>query len=143
MTGEDLYVLGDKDKYPDNEVLYSFLGDKKELWLAVMGFLKENYKDSSGEWRYYNDGRQWLFKMVLKKKTIFWTALMNGTFRITFYFTDKALERITSSTLSENIKTEFLTTGKIGLLRPVSIIVSGHDDLKNIFELIRIKVSLK
>lgn len=140
MTGEDIYVLGNRDIYPDDEVLYSFLGDKKDIWLAVLGFLKENFKDSSGEWRYYNDGRQWLFKMVLKKKTIFWTAIMNGTFRITFYFTDKALERITNSTLSENIKTEFLTTGKIGLLKPVSIIVTGLDDLADIYELIRIKV---
>jgi hypothetical protein len=55
------------------------------LWQNIMNFASENYKDISGSWNYYNDGKQWPFKMVLKKKTIFSPGVYPDNFRITFY----------------------------------------------------------
>jgi len=69
-------------------------------------FLK-NCKNISGNWNYYNDGKQWLFKLVQKKKTVFWAGILSDTFRVTFYFGDKAESLIEASELPSNIKNNF------------------------------------
>ncbi len=89
--------------------------------------MSANYKDSSGEWRFYNDGKRWLFKMVNKKKTVFWSSLITGTFRITFYLGNKAESIIENSDLSQSIKEEFKNAKKYGLIRPVSFIIKDSD----------------
>lgn len=35
----------------------------------------------SPEWRYYNDGKSWLCKMLSKKKNLFWLSIWEGCFR--------------------------------------------------------------
>lgn len=143
MGKEEKYVLSDKEVYPDDLILFSHLGAMKNIWLSVLEFMKENYKDSAGEWRYYNDGKQWLFKMVFKKKTVFWAALMEGTFRITFYFTGKATSIIENGSLTDTVKESFKNAKSYGALRPVSIAVAAASDLEDIYELVRIKTTIK
>ena len=46
------------------------------------------------EWRYYNDGKAWLCKVVNKKKTVFWLSIWEHYFKTSFYFTEKHLESI-------------------------------------------------
>ena len=101
------------------------------------------YKDSAGQWNFYNDGKRWLYKMVYKKKTIFWAAILMDGFRITFYFGNKAESVIESSDLPGNIKEEFKTAKRYGLIRPVTIIVNEKEDVDNILKLIAIKYKLR
>ena len=81
-------------------------------------------ENSSGEWNYYNDGKRWLFKMIWKKKTVFWISIPESAFRVTFWFGDKAEPLITGSDLPEVIKNDFKTSKKYGAVRAVSIIVN-------------------
>ena len=90
MSESEKLVLGDKNIFPSDDILFSIIGDKKVVWEKVMSYVNENYKNITSEWRYYNDGKQWLFKMQQKKKTIFWIGVLKDTFRITFYFGNKA-----------------------------------------------------
>jgi len=64
--------LNNKDEYPDDEVLSSYLGEIKSTWDSFSNFIKESYPLFSGKWRYYNDGKSWLYKLTKKKKTICW-----------------------------------------------------------------------
>lgn len=143
MTEKETLVLGDPEIRPDDDYLFSILGEKREIWKSIMKHLNENYKDTSGEWRYYKDGWQWLFKMQQKKKTIFWIGVLKDTFKITFYFGDKAEPVIERSDLSEELKLDFKTGRRYGAIRAISIRISGDPDLENIFRLIAIKTSLK
>ena len=104
MSEPEKPVLGDKSIYPSDEFLQSILGDKMVFWQKLISYVKDNYKDISEEWRYYNDGRQWLFKMQRKKKTIFWASILKDTFRVTFYFGNKAESAIEEEPASSKNK---------------------------------------
>ena len=108
-----------------------------------MNFVKDTYPDSAGECNYYNDGKRWLFKMIRKKKTIFWGGISDDTFRITFYFGDKAESLILESDLPQSIIESFATAKKYGAIRPVTIIVFDQSDTENIKKLITIKLKIK
>jgi hypothetical protein len=143
MAETEKPVLGDKSIFPSDEILHSIIGDKMVFWQRLISYVKDNYKDITEEWRYYNDGKQWLFKMQQKKKTIFWASVLKDTFRITFYFGNKAESVIEGSTLPQNVKDGFRDARRFGILRPISTIVNENQDLDNILKLIDVKVKLK
>jgi hypothetical protein len=143
MADPEKLILGDKSIYPSDELLGSIFGEKMVIWQTITGYVKDNYKDVTGEWRYYNDGWQWLFKMQQKKKTIFWAGVLKDTFRITFYFGNKAEPVIEGSNLPQKIKDEFRDAKRYGTLRAISTIITGNNDLDNILKLIELKTKIK
>jgi hypothetical protein len=143
MAENEKPVLGDKSVYPSEEILFSILSDKKVIWQKILSYVKDNYKDITEEWRYYNDGKQWLFKMQQKKKTIFWISVLKDTFRITIYFGNKAEPLIEGSQLPQKIKDDFRGAQRYGSIRPVTTVITGISDLENIQKLIDIKVKMK
>jgi hypothetical protein len=143
MSESEKPVLGDKSIFPSDEYLQTIIGDKMVMWKKLISYVKDNYKDITEEWRYYNDGRQWLFKMQRKKKTIFWASVLKDTFRITFYFGNKAESVIEGSTVPQKIKEDFRNAPKFGVLRPITTIVNENQDIDNIIKLIDVKVKIK
>jgi len=143
MDEPEKLVLGDKSVYPSEEILFSIIGDKKIVWKEIMSYVNQNYKNITEEWRYYNDGKQWLFKMQLKKKTIFWIGVLRDTFRITFYFGNKAEPLIVNSNLPDKMKDDFVSGKKYGKIRAISIRISGTGDLENIYKLVELKAKMK
>ena len=143
MTNRELPVLGDKNIFPSDDVIFSIIRDKQILWQKILDYANNNYKDITGEWRYYNDGKRWLFKLQHKKKTVFWAGVLEDTMRVTFYFGNKAHPVILNSSLPEKIRHDFAVAKEFGTLKPVTIALSGNDDLEIIYELIRLKTSLK
>lgn len=143
MAESEKLILGDKSIYPTNELLNRIFGDKMVLWLKLINYVKDNYKDITEEWRYYNDGKQWLFKMQQKKKTIFWAGVLKDTFRITFYFGNKAEHAIEESILPQKIKDDFRVARRFGTLRAISTTVKENQDFDNILKLIDVKIKLK
>ena len=60
-------------------------------------------KSISEEWKYYNDGKTWLFRTLKKKKTLFWIRILKNTFRIAFWFINKLEPIILESDSHEKI----------------------------------------
>jgi hypothetical protein len=143
MTEEEILKLTDKNVIPDNDCIFSIIGEKKTLWLALMAWLSENYKESTGGWIFYNDGKQWLFKMVYKKKTLFWISLLKYTFKVTFYFGDKAEPLIESSDLNTKIKEDFKTGPRYGKIRGITIKMMDVEDFESVKILAGIKMKMK
>jgi hypothetical protein len=143
MSATEIILLTDKDIYPTDEYLFSIIGERKNYWQSIMNYMSAKYKDSAGEWRFYNDGKRWLFKMVNKKKTIFWAGLIPETFRITFYLGNKAESLIENSDLPESVKDEFRTAKKHGLIRPVTFIIQDKTDVDNVLKMIELKSKMK
>jgi len=143
MTEFEKPVLGDRNVYPSDEILFSIIGDKRIVWEKIMNYVTENYFNITMEWRYYNDGKQWLFKLQHRKKTVFWISIIKNTFRITFYFGDKAEPLIEESKLPQEIKDGFRDAKRYGTIRPITFTISGIADLESIFKLIDIKAKLK
>src|SRR5664280_101009 len=139
MAEKDELVLSDRQVIPTDEYIYSILGEKKIFWQSIITYAEDNFKEISCVWNYYNDGKQWLFKLTQKKKTIFWGAMLKDTFRITFYFGDKAEPILESSELPMKIKEDFKIAKRYGLIRAVSLKVFSEPDVESVRKLIAIK----
>ena len=135
--------LKDKNEYPDDEVLGRYLGKVKNTWDLFMDFLKESYPAFSGEWRYYNDGKSWLYKLTKKKKTVSWISVYHNKFKTTFYFPDKAEELIKASKLKKEYIEKFVNGKRYGKIRGITIEIKKPTDLSSTKKLIKIKEQIK
>ena len=143
MSGDQIRRLTDKNIVPTEKLISSIIGYNEVFWQRIMKNASDNYPEITGGWNYYNDGKQWLFKLVHKKKTLFWASLMNDTFRITFWLGDKAEPFIEEAILPPFIKDEFRNARKYGSVRPLSIIVREQSDADNVITLISLKYKIK
>lgn len=134
-------LLKDQNIYPDREVLKEKLGKSfaayEELFESVTG------KEYSlvPEWRYYNDGKAWLCKVIHKKKTVFWLSVWEGGFfKTAFYFTEKTAAGIESLVIDESIKKNFKRHKPVGKLLPLAIEVTSKKQLPDLLKVISYKL---
>lgn len=135
----DKPILNELDQYPTDEVVFSCIGEKKDLWIAFFEALRERHPDLVQEWRYYNDGKNWLMKVTRKSKTIFWLSVWQKAFKITFYFSDKAEPLIEQSTLANDLKAAFREGQRYGKIRGLTIDFSSEKDIEYAEALIAIR----
>jgi len=64
-------VLTDPLIQPTDEIIFPIIGENKVYWEELIEFLYDNYSDISEQWRFYNDGKSWLYRTLRKKKTIY------------------------------------------------------------------------
>jgi hypothetical protein len=143
MSDNHLGRLTDKDIIPTEELIFSIIGYNKVFWQRIMKYASENYNDISGSWNYYDDGKKWLFKLSHKKKNLLWAGILNDTFRVTFWFADKAEPLIEAAILPPAMKDEFRNARKYGSVRPLSIVVKEQSDADNVITLITLKYQIK
>lgn len=136
-------ILSDKTLFPTDEVIFSHLGRSRTLWISFFKTLDAEHADFSREWRYYQDGKSWLMKVTRKKKTVFWLSMIPKTFRITFYFTDRAEDAIKKSSLSDELKEQFLKGKRYNKIRGLTVIFNNKKDLEYAKTLISIKLKIK
>lgn len=136
-------ILIDKTQFPTEEIIYLHLGKTKPLWNSVFEFIHKNHPDISEEWRYYNDGKSWLMKVTRKSKTIFWLSIIKGSFRTTFYFTDKTEKVINGSSISRKLKEQFDNAKRFGKIRGITIAFKNKKDVEDAKKLLAIKLSIK
>ena len=137
----DQLVLSDKTQFPTEEIIFSHLGKAKNIWVSFFEYLQENYPDILSEWRYYNDGKSWLMKNTRKKKTVFWLSIQEGTFRITFYFTDRAETAIAGSTIPAEMKKQFKEGKQYGKIRGLTVFFKFKKDIETAKTLLMIKLN--
>jgi hypothetical protein len=135
--------LNDKNEYPNDEILSRYLGNVKNAWDSFIDFIKENYPAFSGEWRYYNDGKSWLYKLTKKKKTICWISIYHELIKTTFYFPDKAEDLITNSNLKKEYIDQFIYGKRYGKIRGITVSIKKATDLSSTKTLIEIKEQIK
>ena len=135
-------VLTDRFTIPTDDLIFSIIGDKRVFWQRIITYLRDNHTDITEVWRFYDDGKCWLFRTLKKKKTIFWIGILDGTFRVSFYLTDKATPLIVQRELPEKMKNEFLNTAG-NKFRSVTIKMNDAEDAENVIKLIEIKLKLK
>ena len=139
----DQPVLSDKNQFPTEDLIFSHIGKAKALWLLLFGYIRQNHPDFTEQWRYYLDGKSWLLKVSRKAKTIFWLSIAEGSFRTTFYFTDKAERAISQSTLSDELKKQYKDGKRYNKIRGLTIHFKSRRDLKHATELIALKTGLQ
>jgi hypothetical protein len=135
-------VLTDRFTTPTDELIFAIIGDRKIFWQKIMSYLHDNHTYITEVWRFYDDSKCWLFRALMKKNTIFWVGILDGTFRISFYFSDKAVPFIAQSDLPERIKNEYAST-QGSKFRSITIKIADAEDVDNVIKLIGIKLKMK
>jgi hypothetical protein len=143
MTLPEKRILSDPAVVPDDALLSRCLGEKMEWWNTIMDHTILNYPSVTPIWKYYNDGKQWLFRLLRKKDTIFWVSLIGDTFRITLYYSDKAEPLILASNVPDAVKQTFLEGKHFGKIRGLTIRIDSPQDLETVKELTAIKLQIK
>ena len=136
-------VLTDPNVKPTDELVFSIIGENSVYWEQLVDYLYENHFDITEEWRFYNDGKSWLYRALRKKKTLYWIGVIKDTFRISFWFGDKAEPIIEASLIPENIKEEFRQAKHYGKIRAISIEMRSAEDLQNVISLVELKIKIK
>jgi hypothetical protein len=136
-------VLTDKSVFPNDDQVFAIIGENRLHWQKLMHAIHDKYPDAEEVWKYYNDGKSWLFRILRKKKTLFWIGVLKDTFRITFYFGEKAEALIEKSDLPDTLKTEFKNGKQFGKIRGITIEVSQEGDIDNALRLAEIRAALK
>ena len=122
--------LIDPDEYPNDEVLGRFLGPRKPVWDSFLSYIEETHPSFATEWRFYKDGKRWLFKITKKKKTISWVSVYEGSFSTTFYFTDRVEELLRNSDLKQEYLEQFASAKRYGKIRPLTVYILEPADLE-------------
>lgn len=135
--------LNNQNEFPDDSILLRYLGNVKSVWDEFAALLKQDYPSITGEWRFYNDGQSWLFKVTRKQGTVCWVSIWDGFFKTTFYFGDKASDLIAASALDQTYKTQFTDGQHYGKIRGVTVEVKTLTDLEAVRELIAVKLKVK
>lgn len=137
-------LLRDADIFPSEEILKNALG--KSVYSVLEHFITTITSEEHGlviEWRYYNDGKAWLGKIIYKKKTVLWLSVWEGFFKTSFYFTEKHLDAIAELDIPNVIKDDFFKEKLIGKLIPMIIDINTDKQLDDLLTIVRFKKSLK
>jgi len=136
-------VLTDPNVQPTDELVWSYIGENHVYWQQIIDYLYKNHVDITEEWRFYNDGKSWLYRALRKKKTIYWVGILKDTFRISFWLGEKAESVIEASSLSESVKEYYRNAKRYKIGRCISIRMSSPEDLEDVIKLIELKLKMK
>lgn len=139
----DRPLLNDKNIPVSDEVLQQYLGEGFHAYRKMLEIITGEEFGLIPEWRYYNDGKAWLCKMVFKKKTVFWLSVWDGFFKAGFYFVERHCPGIHELEIDDRIKQELKTARPFGTLYPVSLSISRSEQIKDLLALIQYKKGLK
>ena len=137
----DQSVFLDKKKIPSGDDLKISLGKTYELWQRTTEFVARKYSGAIEEWNYPGEKYGWSFRMKDKKRAIIYLLPRNGFFKVALVFGQKATDSILVSRISEEIKEELKSAKVYAEGRGIRIDVKNKAVLKDIFELITIKLA--
>ncbi len=132
-------VLTDKKIYPGEDIIFSLIGKHQRYWISLFDFIKAEYPDLSGAWKYYHDGKRWLFSLKEKSRTIFWLSLTGRSFQVTFYFNPITEKYFYASPLPGDMKQKYMEQHAGKKIKPVTVMVKSMRDIDTIKTLIQIK----
>lgn len=135
-------ILSDKSVKPNDEIVFSIIGDTELLWKQTFSHLFDNSKDISVNWQYSDCGKYWVCIVQKKKNTIFRLRIFKmNSFSLAFPFGDKLEPIILQSKLPDGIKNDFMNAKRYNSTRYISIEVEDSKDIENVRKLIDIKIN--
>jgi hypothetical protein len=133
--------LKNKEIFPSDEVLENILGESFTAFRCLNDALLPH--EIIPEWNYYKDGSAWLCKLLFKKKNLGWVSVCDGYFNITCYFTEKHIEKIEDSAISQNTKEAFYCAKACGKLIPMTILIHNNQLPEDVLTMLLFKKGLK
>jgi hypothetical protein len=133
--------LHDKLLKPNDNLIYSIIGDAGLIWKQTFSYLSGNSKDVSINWKYSDCGKYWVCITQKKKNTIFRLRILKeNSFNMAFPFGDKSEPFIMQSKLPESIKKNFMNAKRYNSTRYICIETKDSEDYENVKMLIDLKL---
>jgi hypothetical protein len=133
--------LMDENVYPGEKILRKFLNISYESYAMLLDFFNKN--ELSYEWRYYRDGKAWLCKVQMKKRTIVWMSAWSGFIQATIYFPEKYLEKLYDLAISEEVKIKIKSTKYVGKSKPCIFEIRDITNLNDFSKVMKLKIDCK
>lgn len=134
-------IYNEKLIEPNDKMLSHDLADSKSNLDKIAEFIEKESGDFKPEWKFYSKKSGWILKMFTKKRNVLFVVPCDKYFRIAFTFGDKASDLVFNSKLSDSLKKDLFEAKKYAEGRTIQIEVKTDNDLKNILELIKIKLA--
>ena len=132
-------IFDSKSVKPDENMVADVLADALTLWDELQNHVQENYPNISGEWKHYGKASGWVYKLISKKRNLFFFVPQNGCFRLNFVFGEKAVACIEAADLPEVIKEEIRNATPYVEGRGIALDINSHEQLDTIKRLLKIK----
>jgi hypothetical protein len=130
--------LDDPDQRPDDALIESILGRRFGAWKGFVRII-EALPSLCAEWRYYSDGKSWLYKVTEGKQTICWVSARSGTFTATFYVASQHAREVQGSGVDSDLVSAW-RSGKPGAkTRPITVEVRRQAQLADVRRLVDLK----
>ena len=133
--------LRNESIYHDETVLMTVLDESFYSYKALLELFAKHEMDY--EWRYYHDGKAWLFKVQKKKKTIVWMSAWKGYMQATLYIPEKHLERVYELDISLEMKEVFRSTKNVGKSKPCIFKITEKSILADFETVMMFKIGCK
>lgn len=133
--------LNDPDVYPVPEVLEQELGPTYPVFRSFMDAMESEDFNLTPEWRFYKDGKAWLCKITLKKKTVLWLSVWPDCFKLAIYFTEKNGAGIPELNIADSIKNNYVNHKPIGKLKPLVFETRDRSQLQDIYTVVKYRIA--
>ncbi len=134
-------VFDDKETKPTAQKLARVLGESNGLWKDIKKHLKAQYGELTEDWKFYGKNYGWTLKTLRKKRNLFFFVPVEGAFKVSFVFGDKAVAAAAQSDLPKDLVKTLENARKYAEGRGLQIEVEGPADVENIKKLVEIKVN--
>ncbi len=134
-------VFDDKASKPTAQELARVLGESNGLWKGIKKHLKAEYGELTEDWKFYGAKSGWILKTLRKKRNLFFFLPLEGSFKVSFVFGDKAVAAAEESDLPKDLIKTLKNARKYAEGRGLQIEVKGPADVENIKKLVEIKVN--
>lgn len=133
--------LKDDSVYPNEKLLNSILGKSYNAYRSLLSLYDKN--EMSYEWRYYRDGKAWLCKVQIKKRTIVWMSAWKGYMQAAVYIPVRLLDGIYALQISDTVKDKIRNTKNVGKSKPCIFEIRNEDILKDFECVMHYKINTK
>jgi hypothetical protein len=136
-----LSILADKDIIPDENQLKTVLGDSILIWKSIVEFANQNIPAVEEQWNYSGKNYGWGFRLRNTKRVIIYLIPCSNFFKIGMVFGEKATNEALNSSISDELKSIIKDAPVYAEGRGFRFDVKAKDQLIDIKNLIKIKVS--
>ena len=134
-------IFDDKNAMPNDGMLAQALGETYKYWEDIKNHLAAEYGELIEDWKFYNQKSGWILKTLKKKRNLFFFIPVDGRFKMTFVFGDRAVDAVEQSNLPGDIKKTLRNARKYAEGRGLQIEVDASDKVEIVKKLVEIKVN--
>lgn len=133
-------IFTEKASQPTEESLFDALGELYPLWKTINDYCINLYPEATVNWHYSGEKYGWAYRISDKKRVLIYLLPRDGFFKTAFLFGQKAMNEIEISNIAESIKLELRQAKVYAEGRGIRLEVKDNNILKDIQQLIAIKI---